>query len=324
IEEEDFREILQLTEALKLTKGDIEKGKLNIPKYRAMYLNGILKNSHAIHFERDSRFRSLIREMGSVEDSDYEVPSSLQTIMRDYQKMGFRWLKTMKNFGFSAILADDMGLGKTLQVISLLVDHVEHQQNPMCVNQVALVVCPASLVLNWEKEIQKFTPQLRATPVIGTAAERKRILAECAGENPPHVLITSYDLLKRDIMHYENMTFDYHIIDEAQNIKNHSTQNAKAVKAIKSVTRFALTGTPIENRLSELWSIFDFLMPQYFYGYAQFKERYEKAIIKDGDEQQMNLLKKQVEPFVLRRLKSSVLKELPEKSESVVYAKMTG
>lgn len=325
LEDDDFQEILQFTEALKLSKKDIEKGMLNIPKYRAMYLNSILKNSERIHFERDNQFRSLIRGMRSVEDSDYEVPSSLKTIMRDYQKIGFRWLKTMKNFGFSAILADDMGLGKTLQVISLILDHVENRDKQITGNKVALVVCPASLVLNWEKEIQKFTPQLRAVPVIGTATERKRILADVNnGENPPHVLITSYDLLKRDIEHYENMIFDYHVIDEAQNIKNHSTQNAKAVKAVKSVTRFALTGTPVENRLSELWSIFDFLMPQYFYGYAQFKERYEKAIIKDGDEEQMNLLKKQVEPFVLRRLKTSVLKELPEKVESVVYSKMSG
>lgn len=322
LEDDDFQEILQFTEALRLTKTDLNKGKLSIPKYRAMYLNAILKNSERISFDRDNQFRSLIRGMRSIEDSDYEVPHSLKGTLRDYQKTGFRWLKTMGTFGFSGILADDMGLGKTLQVLSLFLDHSVEVKYKGDGRVLALVVCPASLVLNWEKEIEKFTPALKSKAVIGTANERKAILADVFTEKCPHVLITSYDLLKRDIAHYETMTFDYHIIDEAQNIKNHSTQNAKAVKSIRSVTRFALTGTPVENRLSELWSIFDFLMPEYLYGYTQFKERYERAIVKDGDELQMRMLKNQVEPFILRRLKSSVLKELPEKVESVLYSKM--
>jgi SNF2 family DNA or RNA helicase len=174
-------------------------------------------------------------------------------------------------------------------------------------------------VLNWESEIHKFSPTLTVLPVIGDAEQRTQAIKKSIGYD---VVVTSYDLLKRDIEQYKGKEFRYHIIDEAQYIKNHQTQNAKAVKAIDSMQRFALTGTPIENRLSELWSIFDFLMPGFLYGYTRFRERFETPIVKNGDASALERLGKMTMPFVLRRLKREVLKELPEKTESVLVTTM--
>ncbi|MDD2190758.1 MAG: SNF2 helicase associated domain-containing protein [Eubacteriales bacterium] len=311
-----FSELADMIDGLGLSQKDISKGQITVPKYRAMYLDNILKNSDNVTFERNAHFKSLIRNMKAIDDSDFAVPESLNHIMRGYQKDGFRWLATMDSYGFGGILADDMGLGKTLEVISLLLSKKEEGQN--CAT---LVVCPASLVLNWQNEIQKFAPELNVLCVMGSLAERKTLLKQMDDYD---VIITSYDLLKRDIERYRSKEFRYQIIDEAQYIKNQGTQNAKAVKAIKSVQRFALTGTPVENRLSELWSIFDFLMPSYLYNYKKFKDIYETDIVKNGDKEKTQKLSRQVAPFMLRRLKANVLKELPEKVESVVYSKMEG
>ena len=180
---------------------------------------------------------------------------------------------------------------------------------------------------NWENEIEKFAPDLTTRIIIGSADTRKSLIKE---ENTADVWITSYDLLKRDVQLYENCHFDVHVIDEAQYIKNARTQAAKAVKNVSSNTRIALTGTPIENRLSELWSIFDFLMPGLLFSYKHLKEEIESAIIggkeKDAkaNEKAVERLKKMVRPFILRRLKEDVLKDLPKKLENVVYAKMEG
>lgn len=328
LEDDGVAGVLNLMEGLRLTKEDLETGQIQIPQYRAMVLNELLKGSEQIDYERSGAFKKLVREMKSVEDSDFAVPEALSGILRDYQKIGFRWLSTLAEYGFGGILADDMGLGKTLEMIAFLLAAKEKRQAAECLQPEAkreipaLVVCPASLVLNWEEELRKFCPELTALPVIGTAAERRKIIAEAQEEQEVDLLITSYDLLKRDIDAYEDLRFDCQIIDEAQYIKNHGTKNAKSVKRIQSQVRFALTGTPIENRLSELWSIFDYLMPGYLYAYEDFKHRYETAIVRDRDAQAVEMLEKQISPFVLRRMKRNVLQELPEKMESVVYTPM--
>ncbi|QHI73354.1 DEAD/DEAH box helicase family protein [Aminipila terrae] len=277
----EFAELLSFVDDFGIIKSDLEKGSFELPKYKSLLLNSTLKNSKSIKFDRDGHFKSLIRGMSAIEDSDHPIPESLLGVLRDYQKEGFQWLKTMTKYGFCGILADEMGLGKTLQVISLLEDAREtiysEMRDSLCndinsENQIqilAVIISPASLVLNWQREIYKFASQINVLSVIGTASERKKLIKSASRET---VLLTSYDLLRRDLEHYQKMQFDFCIIDEAQYIKNSSTQNAKAVKLIKSIQRFALTGTPIENRLSELWSIFDFLMPQYLYSYNKFKE----------------------------------------------------
>lgn len=210
--------------------------------------------------------------------------------------------------------------GKTIQVLAVILSYVNSEQGEGRKAQPSMVVCPSSLTLNWLGEVEKFSPSLKALVISGSAGERERKIKEI--ENY-HIIITSYDSLKRDIELYDGMyQFKYMIADEAQYIKNNNTQNAKAIKRITAQTRFALTGTPIENSLSELWSIFDFIMPGYLFKYRKFKELYELAIVKDNNEEKLEKLKKMIEPFVLRRIKKEVLTELPDKTVTVLYNEM--
>lgn len=191
-----------------------------------------------------------------------------------------------------------MGLGKTVQVIAFLLS--EYAEAGVHENRKSLIVCPSSLVYNWKNELEKFAPSLPVKMIIGTTIERQSILQTIEETD---ILITSYDLLKRDIEHYENIIFHCQIIDEAQYIKNYNTQAAKSVKMIQADFKLALTGTPIENRLSELWSIFDYLMPGFLYNYQRFKEEIEIQIVSNQDEHAVKRLHKMISPFVLRRLK---------------------
>lgn len=313
MDENSLAVLLELNEGLHLTKEQLKERKAEVPLYRSLYLDSLMKeNAEYIRLERDKEFKSVIREMRSMEDGENEIPDLIQAVLRPYQEIGFQWLCTLAKFGFGGILADDMGLGKTLQVLAFLAAHP---------NTHALVVCPASLVYNWEAECQRFYPAAQIMAVAGNAAVRQMQIEDYDKQD---MLITSYDLLKRDIEFYENKYFDYVIIDEAQYIKNASTQAAKAVKSISCGCRFALTGTPIENRLSELWSIFEFLMPGYLYSYKRFKDELESPIAESRDDAARMRLSRLVRPFILRRLKKDVLKELPDKIEEVVYARMEG
>jgi len=207
--------------------------------------------------------------------------------------------------------------GKTIQLLAVVLDYIQNNKNP----KPTIVVCPSSLSLNWQNEIKKFTPDLSSIVIHGNAEERKKQI-----KNIPNydITITSYDLLKRDIEIYKQQKyeFQYIIADEAQYIKNNNTQNAKAIKELNSKTRYALTGTPIENSLSELWSIFDFIMPGYLFGYRKFKELYEMPIVKNEDKFAMKKLKMLIEPFILRRIKTEVLTELPDKTLTVLNNEM--
>lgn len=300
-------------------------------KYRALYLDAQLKENPVVSAVKDKSFKSLVRNMKTIEDNDFEVPESLDKILREYQKRGFLWIKTLNYNGFGGILADDMGLGKTLQVIAFLLSEFLERRNTVVENiavketgklqRNTLIVAPASLVYNWSSEIQRFAPELTAKMVTGTAAERRQILAEADSED---ILLTSYDLLKRDISEYEGYKFRCEIIDEAQYIKNANTQAAKAVKEVQADFRLALTGTPVENRLSELWSIFDYLMPGFLYSYKKFREEVEIPAVQNSDEDAMKRLQKMIRPFVLRRLKKEVLTDLPDKLEENMFVQLTG
>ena len=270
-------------------------------------------NSSALHFNRDQHFQDLISHIEEKDPEDIQVPQNYSKILRDYQVQGFKWLKTMSEYGFGGILADDMGLGKTLQVMTLIEDGIGE-------NHVSLVVAPATLIYNWQDEIKKFSKKLKTVCITGNIAQRKKLI-----ESIPEydVVITSYDYIRRDYELYKDYQFYYFILDEAQYIKNQSTKNAQTVKLINGKYRFALTGTPIENSLAELWSIFDFLMPQYLYNYHHFKETYEIPIIKNEDQQKQAKLKQLVEPFILRRTKKDVLTELPDKIENNVIIPFT-
>ena len=219
----------------------------------------------------------------------------------------------MEHYKFGGILADDMGLGKTIQVIALLASDKK-------IGQTSIVVAPSSLVLNWKAEIEKWCPKLKVCIIRGNAESRKKLIDRYKEFD---VVLTSYDLLKRDVEQYEGNKFKYIIADEAQYIKNFNTQNATALKSLNGETKFALTGTPIENSVSELWSIFDFIMPGYLYSYNKFKKKFEEPILKMEDKNALQRLKTLISPFILRRVKKDVLIELPEKNITVMKNEMT-
>ncbi|SEG45302.1 Superfamily II DNA or RNA helicase, SNF2 family [Butyrivibrio sp. Su6] len=318
LETDDTLEELTATmQAMGISAKEFTKGKLHLPAYRAIYINKLLEEHDEIASDRDSNFKSLVRNFNSVKESDVEVPESLAKVLRGYQTYGFKWLSMLSDLGFGGILADDMGLGKTLQVITLLLSRSQMAKKEKKKIK-SLIVCPASLVYNWEEEFKRFAPKIDVKTVTGTQSERKKLLSS---KKLPEVLVTSYDLLKRDIGFYEGLSFDFEIIDEAQFIKNASAAASKSVKVINAVHRFALTGTPIENRLSELWSIFDYLMPGFLYTYDRFKSDFETAITKYKDEEVTKQLKNMVGPFILRRLKENVLKDLPEKMEEIRFSR---
>ena len=309
-------ELEEFTKNLNISDKQLLKENLNVPKYRMMYLDS-LKRSENFRLQRSEEFRRAVRKYRSdLEGTEAtEVPRSLEDIMRDYQRYGFRWLKTLSLYGFGGILADDMGLGKTLQAIALMLDAKERSETHIQ----SFVVCPATLTLNWENEIRRFAPELKAVTVIGTVAVREQLFEQL---DEYDVVITSYSTLTRDIGRYEGRKFYLHFIDEAQYIKNHGTQMAKAVKAIDSQIRFALTGTPVENSLAELWSIFDFVMPDYLFNYNRFKKNFETPIVSKKDEAAVTALQRSVSPFILRRMKKEVLTELPDKTETVLTSMM--
>ncbi len=313
LEDNSYDMLSEMMDSLHLSPKDFVKGKVELPLYRTLYLDKMLEENENIYSERDSHFKNLVRGFKTVNDSDFQPPKSLVRALRNYQKNGYRWLRTLEAFRFGGILADDMGLGKTLQVIAVLLAARQEGKKGT-----SLVVAPASLVFNWGEEIRKFAPELEFLLIAGTQEERRKRLENYQEAD---VLITSYDLLKRDAVFYEGKEFLYQIIDEAQYIKNHQTVAAKAVKVIKSQTRYALTGTPIENRLSEIWSIFDYLMPGFLYRYEVFKREIETPIVKNQDESAMERLKKMTAPFILRRLKGDVLKDLPDKIEKTHFVK---
>ena len=307
---DDSLEVLdELNETLELSGAKLGQDHAQLPLYRAPSLDWALSGQTGVRFNRDDAFRRISRSFHAVKDSEYAPPVSLQKTLRKYQRDGYRWLRTLDGYGMGGILADDMGLGKTVQVLSYLLAMKQNGQTLP-----SLIVCPASLVLNWAEECQKFTPELSCVVVDGDAAHR----AELAESWPAaDLVVTSYDLLRRDEALYEGQEFYACILDEAQAIKNHTTQKYKAVCKVRSRVRFALTGTPVENRLGELWSIFSFLMPGYLPPYKSFCSRFEKPIVQEEDQTAVRRLNQLTGPFILRRMKSDVLKELPPKTENV-------
>ena len=325
-----------LTADLGLTKSEFQAGEAKIPAYRAFYLDSLSGDGRMKLFQRDEAYGMMVRDLKTAQSVSYAVPAVLEKTLREYQKIGYTWMRTLARYHFGGILADDMGLGKTLQVIALLTAFYQEKTEQKAAGNEgsgselplpSLIVCPASLVYNWGQEFARFSPEIRVLLIAGTAKERQEQLEEqmrMEASEGAQVIITSYDLLKRDRAAYLGRTFEYEIIDEAQVIKNAKTQGAKAVKEISANARFALTGTPVENRLSEFWSIFDFLMPGFLYSYRKFRERYELPIVKNQDPEALTALRRMTGPFVLRRLKKDVLRELPTKEERIVYSAASG
>ena len=304
----------EVLRGLDLSAEELARG-ANVPLGRAMYLEAALADREEMKLDEPGELRDFVSRLSRARETDAEPPAGLRAALRPYQRSGYGWLRAMAAAGFGGILADDMGLGKTVQALALLLSAKERGEAVR-----ALVVCPASLQLNWQMEAARFAPSLRCEVLAGTAAKRH---AQIARADAPELLISSYDQLRRDAQAYHDVTFSHVLLDEAQSIKNAASQGARAAKTLCARSRFALTGTPIENRLSELWSIFDFLMPGYLPPYKRFRERYEAPIVQEGDDGARENLRRLVAPFILRRMKADVLSDLPEKVEAVVGSEMT-
>ena len=312
----------KIADGMDIDYSNIKDGTIEIPAQRTLYLNQLLKGLKHTKVVKDSNYKNIVNEFNKeILEEDLQVPKTLENILRSYQKTGYKWLATLDKYKFGGVLADDMGLGKTIQLLSVIKEYLDCTAKKE--RKASLVICPSSLSLNWKNEAEKFTKGIKTLVIAGKLSERKEMIKNIKKYD---LVIVSYDLLKRDIdIYLENKySFKYIIADEAQYLKNSKTQNAQSIKKLKSETRFALTGTPIENSLAELWSIFDFVMPGYLFSYKKFKDEFETPIVKSNDDKAMSKLRMLIEPFVLRRTKKEVLTELPEKTISIMNNEMEG
>ena len=316
-EQQDPELLESLSELWRHYGEGMDADQLRLPLFRALYVQEMMEGRESAVLEASASYRELVSRIGRRKETP--PPESLKKILRPYQGEGFRWIRMLKECGFGGILADDMGLGKTLQVLAFVLSEKEEGRTGDDLR--TLIICPASLVYNWEKEIRTFTPGLTSRVISGIASARKELIAE---EQDTDIWITSYDLLKRDIALYRDIPFANEVLDEAQFIKNREAQASRSVRIVNSRFRLALTGTPIENHLGELWSILDYLMPGFLYRYSEFQKEFEIPVVQLHDEKRLARLRGLVHPFILRRLKRQVLKDLPEKIEETVSVHLEG
>ncbi|MCK8816278.1 SNF2-related protein [Natroniella sulfidigena] len=289
-----------------------EDGSYRSSYYQLLYYRNLVQEA-GISFTGNQVYDQLDRDI--TQDNlvqEVELPTEVEDILRDYQKQGYYWLKFLAKYHFGGILADDMGLGKTLQTLTLL--------KSMGHNQPALIICPRTLIYNWGVEVDKFFSDFDYLVYYGTPQERAEMRQDFSKYQ---LIITSYSIISRDYLELGDFKFSHVILDEAHYIKNRTTKRAKGVKEITAEYRLALTGTPLENSLEELWSIFDFIMPGYLNSYSQFRKKYLNPITKDQDETKLVELKKRIAPFILRRRKEEVLADLPDKLINIHPVEMT-
>lgn len=308
LEDKNLTELNNLAEDMEMSDEDIVKGKGEILKYRAIYLDSIKDNKYHI-VKTDNLFADFITNFYKYKDSNIDLTTKDLKVLRDYQVIGVKWLYNLAKTGFGGILADEMGLGKTIQVIYYIKEILKEDPTAKF-----LIVAPTSLVYNWEHEFNLFGKEIKKIIVIGPKNKREQII-----KKDINVFITTYGLLREDETLYEDIKYHTMIIDEAQNIKNYTSGVAKTAKKIKSSNHFALTGTPIENSTLELWSIFDFIMPGYLANIQKFQNKYKIRDFNDDTDILIKNLSNQIKPFILRRKKKDVIKELPEKMEHNIY-----
>ena len=273
---------------------------MKIANNKAIYLEKLIEEED-LSFVNGSKYVSnVVKKFDKVKSKNYEVPKDLNATLRDYQVSGFEFFKTLSDYQFGGILADEMGLGKTIQTIAFLLSNKDKK---------SIVITPTALIYNWKNELEKFAPTLKVGLLHAAKSEREKILDNIDNYD---VILTTYTTYKNDIDKYKNINFDYCIIDEAQNIKNPDAIITKAIKNVNAKVKFALTGTPIENNLMELWSIFDFIMPGYLYNKSKFK-----SIFVNNDKNIIEL-KNLIKPFILRRTKKEDITELPDKIEQKI------
>lgn len=301
---------VSLINSLDIHKESIHDGIFEIPLNRCLYIEQYLKEKNVENVTIDSKLGCLMNKITNPNGMELDLNNHLKHVLRSYQLTGVKWLQMMADYSFGGVLADDMGLGKTLQVLAFITiqKHKQTSGKLPCI-----VVAPTSVLYNWKSEAEKFIPELKVLVVTGLKNKRLLLLNK---SNEYDLIITSYGALKHDIDSYRNANFLYIFLDEAQNIKNPETLNANSVKSLKGKCAFALTGTPIENRLMELWSIFDFIMPGLLFDRTKFLRTYEEPIAKEKNSKKTEELSRIIKPFIIRRLKKDVLRELPEKIET--------
>ncbi|WP_425447036.1 SNF2-related protein [Dethiothermospora halolimnae] len=295
-----------------IEKDEITDNIISLSKYRAVNVFNSMDGKDRIFFDNEDKITDIIKSIKNFDISDIIIPSNFKDILRDYQIKGYKWLNTLAHLDLGGILADDMGLGKTLQAITYIYNLKGEFPS--------LVIAPSSLIYNWQDEIEKFAPDINSIVISGSKDSRRELISTISSYD---LVITSYPLIRRDIEFYNEYRFACCILDEAQHIKNPKSVNATSVKSINAKHRFALTGTPIENSLTELWSIFDFIMPGFLLSHGKFNEKFEKPIVQSNDNNKLNRLNKIISPFILRRKKKDVLKELPEKIETKLSCELT-
>ena len=304
LRDEEVRNLFNIVDSLN-EDNNIKSNEIKVHKSKSIFLNECLKDDSLLFIEGKDIVKHISNKIENLEEIDYKIPRELKATLRDYQLTGFKWFKTLSHYEFGGILADEMGLGKTIQTITFLLSEK---------NKKSIIVTPTSLIYNWRSEFEKFAPTMKIKIVHGNKEDREFSKDEIKDID---VLITTYGTLRNDYNLYEDITFDFCIIDEGQNIKNPLSQSSEVVKELKAKVKFALTGTPIENNLIELWSLFDYILPGYLYSKRKFQEKFIKA--DKGSKE----LKKLIKPFILRRLKNDVMSELPDKIEKRFLIEMT-
>ena len=304
LDSEELKKLSHVIEVLDINNSDIDKGNVLVNKYHSLYLKDMFTN------KLDKSIENLLDDIENFDLKEFHLKEDVNYKLRDYQVEGVKWLSTLYHYKFGGILADEMGLGKTIQTIAFIENIIALGNN-----QCNLIVCPTSLIFNWMQEINKFAPTLKVSCLYGDKEKRANIIENIDSSD---VIITSYSILKRDIDLLSKVKFNLCIMDEAQAIKNSTSMTWSAGKKINAKCRFALTGTPIENSLMELWSIFDFIMSGFLSNEKKFREEFQIPITIDNDKELLKELQRKIAPFILRRKKKDVLGELPNKIERKV------
>ncbi len=313
-EDKELKELQNLAEEMNIKEKDMLEKEGTIPKYRAIYLDSLKKKKYHI-IKTNNLFDELIEKFNTYKDTKVKLSKKEKELLRDYQLEGVKWLYNIEQTGFGGILADEMGLGKSIQTIYFIKELLKENKNYKF-----LIVAPTSLTYNWEQEFDKFEPNIKYKVLAGLKKKRQEEETKIEKTN---VLITSYGLLKEDKEFFQNINFKVMIIDEAQNIKNSNTAITKTVKSINAETKLALTGTPIENSTIELWSIFDYIMPGFLGNIDTFEKRYKVREFDEDTNKNLESLNNLITPFVLRRKKKDVIKDLPDKIENNIYIELT-
>lgn len=302
LESDELQQISRVLNELRSSK-DFQNGGVTIPSYRGLELSHLLEKEGDVQPVLSKKFQQMVQDLNQPQSIEAELPEQLNGELRSYQTTGFKWLKMLSKYGFGGILADDMGLGKTLQVITYIQSEIEQgEKNPF------LIIAPASLTYNWFHELKKFAPSIRAAVVTGSIEEREHQIQDVENND---VLITSYQSFRQDVELYKKRSFSTLVMDESQMVKNYHTKTSQALRSLSVPRKFALSGTPIENKIEELWAIFQLIMPGFFPSIKKFKGMSNEKIAK------------MIQPFVLRRVKKDVLKELPEKIETNMFSTLT-